>query len=143
LVLFVLALLGALLCAVLPAIAEQPPPGLKMEAMPAFGGHLKFGEWLPVWLTLENGDADLRGEARVRVIDRFGATTFAAPISLPAGSQKRVPVYVLLDNLPQALEVQLVNPKEKTHLSLDFRALWRNWLNRRRQVLIDGTRQFQ
>ena len=30
-----------------------------------------------------------------------------------------------------------------THLSLNSRALWRNWPNRRRQVLIDGNRQSQ
>jgi hypothetical protein len=41
LALLTLALLGALLSTVPPVIAEEPPPGLKMEAIPAYGGHFK------------------------------------------------------------------------------------------------------
>jgi hypothetical protein len=114
---FILVLLGALLCAVLSVVAEEPPPGLKMEAVPAYSGHFKYGEWLPVWLTLENSGSDLTAEARVRVPHSYGETTFAVPIPLPTGSQKRVPVYVLPNNFSQALEIQLVDSEGRLLLS--------------------------
>jgi hypothetical protein len=117
LALFILALLGTILYTVLSVGAEKPSLDLKMEAIPAFGGHFKYGEWLPVWLYLENSGSDLQAEARVRVTHSYGGTTFAVPISLPTGSQKRVPVYVPPNNLSQALEVQLVDPKDRLLLS--------------------------
>lgn len=93
----------------LTAVADEPPPGLKMEALAAFDGHFKYGEWLPVWVYLENSGADLDLEVRVRVSGNWGATTFAAPVPLPTGSRKRVPVYVLPNNFSRTLEVQLVD----------------------------------
>jgi hypothetical protein len=110
-VLLILALLVTLLCTVPTAIADEPLPALKMEAISAFDGYVKHGEWLPVWLYLENNGSGLRAEARVRAAHGHGVATFTVPVSLPPGSQKRVPVYVLSDSFTRALEVQLVDPK--------------------------------
>lgn len=96
---------------VAPAWSAAPPsvpPGLKMEAEAAFAGHFKHGEWLPVWVDLENSGPDLEAEARVRVTGNWGATTYAAPALLPTGSRKRIPVYVLPNNFSHMLEVELV-----------------------------------
>jgi hypothetical protein len=79
-----------------------------MEVEAAFDGHFKYGEWLPVWVRLENDGPDLEAEVRVRVPGRSGATTFAAPAALPTGSRKLIPVYVLPNNFSHALEVELV-----------------------------------
>jgi hypothetical protein len=79
-----------------------------MEAEAAFDGHFKYGEWLPVWVQLENSGPDLEAEVRVRVPGRSGATTFAAPAPLPTGSRKLIPVYVLPNNFSHVLEVELV-----------------------------------
>ena len=93
-----------------PAVmAQEPPPGLKMDAAAAFDGHFKYGEWLLVWVTLENSGADLNAEVRVRVAGTMGYTTFATQVPLPTGSRKRVPVYVLPNNFTRQLEVQLVD----------------------------------
>jgi hypothetical protein len=96
---------------VAPAWSAAPPsapPGLKMEAKAAFAGYFKHGEWLPVWVGLENSGPDLEAEARVRVTGSWGATTYAAPALLPTGSRKRIPVYVLPNNFSHMLEVELV-----------------------------------
>jgi len=79
-----------------------------MEAQAAFDGYFKYGEWLPVWVQLENSGPDLVGEVRVRVPGSWGATTFAAPAPLPTGSRKLIPVYVLPNNFSHVLEVELV-----------------------------------
>lgn len=92
-----------------PAVAQEPPPGLTMDAVAAFGGHFKYGEWLPVWVTLENGGADMDVEVRVRVAGTMGFTTYAVQVPLPNGSRKRVPVYVLPNNFSRQLEVQVVD----------------------------------
>jgi len=83
-----------------------------MEAQAAFDGYFKYGEWLPVWVQLENSGPDLEGEVRVRVPGSWGATTFAAPALLPTGSRKLIPVYVLPNNFSHVLEVELVADDE-------------------------------
>jgi hypothetical protein len=110
---FALGVWAALLLGPVPvAGAQEPPAGLNMEAIAAFGGHCKYGEWLPVWAYLQNSGPDLNAEVRVRVTGSLGTTTFAARVSLPTGSRKRVPVYVLPNNFSRALEVQLVDDGE-------------------------------
>ncbi len=94
------------------AAANSPPPGLKMEAEAAFDGFFKYGEWLPVWVLVENNGSDLNAEVRVRVTGTWGVTTFAAPAPLPTGSRKRIPVYVLPNNYSHQLEAQLVRGDE-------------------------------
>jgi hypothetical protein len=79
-----------------------------MQAEAAFGGLVKYGEWLPMWVSLENSGADLEAEVQVTLVGSLGATTFAAPVSLPMGSRKRLPVYVLPNNYSHELEVNLV-----------------------------------
>jgi len=78
-----------------------------MEVEAAFDGYFKYGEWLPVWVELRNDGPDLDAEVRVRVPGDWGATTFASPVSLPAGSHKLIPVYVLPNNFTHVLEVEL------------------------------------
>ena len=110
LILFTLVVLA---CGRVPAaVADDPPAGLAMEAEAAFDGTFKYGEWLPVWVLLENTGQDLEAELRVRVTGSGGATTFAAPAPLPTGSRKRIPVYVLPNNFSHELEVQLVEGKD-------------------------------
>jgi hypothetical protein len=92
-----------------PALAvDAPPPGLTMEAEAAFGGLAKYGEWLPVWVHLENDGPDLAAEVQITLVGSLGTTTFAAPASLPTGSRKRLPVYVLPNNYSHELQVDLL-----------------------------------
>ncbi len=116
-VLFILALLVTLLCAVPTVVADGPSRDLKMEAVPGFGGYVKRGEWLPIWLELENNGPDLQAEAHVSVSHSDGTVTYAVPLSLAPGSRTRTPVYVLPDNLTRVLEVRLVDSQGTTLLS--------------------------
>ena len=112
-----------------PAAAQAETAGLTVEAEAGLGGHFKFGEWLPVWVELENVGADRIVEVQVRVVGTWGGTTFATPVSLPTGSRKRVPVYVLPNNYSRALEVHVVEGSElllkrqvdvHSHLNMDY-----------------------
>jgi hypothetical protein len=78
----------------------------------AYRGTFKYGEWLPVWVSLENAGRDLEAQVRVQVRGRGGPTTYAAPVSLPGGSRKRLPVYVLPNNFSRELEVQVVDGQD-------------------------------
>jgi len=89
--------------------ADGPDAALQLQAVPAFGGHFKYGEWLPVWAYLENDGADTSGEVRVRVPGSQGGVTYAAPVELPTGARKRVPVYVLPNNFSRQLDVEYVD----------------------------------
>ena len=104
------AILGAMAAfAPPPLYAAQSESGLRVEAVAAFGGAFKYGEWLPVWVSLENAGRDLEGQIQVLVQGRGGSTTYAVEVSLPGGSRKRVPVYVLPNNYSRELEVQVVD----------------------------------
>lgn len=86
--------------------------GIQMDAAAAYGGVFKYGEWLPVWVTLENSGADLEAEVQVRVQRSTTSTVFSVPVSLPAGARKRLPVYVLPNNFTREVEVRLVSGDE-------------------------------
>lgn len=104
-----LVTLTALTMALVPAGAAQDEPSsvFSMEADAAFGGHFKYGEWLPIWVRLENDGPDLHAEIQVQV-GGAGTTTFAAAAVLPTGSRKRIPLYVLPNSYSHELEVRLV-----------------------------------
>ena len=78
---------------------------VQMEAWAGYGGYYKYGNWLPVWVELDNQGADLEVEVQVRV----NTAIFAAPVSLPAGAHKRVPVFVIPTNFARELNVQVVD----------------------------------
>jgi hypothetical protein len=109
-VLIIITILAGSNLVVVPARSAlaSPPPGLEMEAKAAYDGYFKYGEWLPVWVQLENSGPDLEAEIQVHVTGSWGRTSFAAPAPLPSGSRKFIPVYVLPNNYTHVLEVQLV-----------------------------------
>ncbi|MEJ2266612.1 MAG: hypothetical protein P8X95_24460, partial [Anaerolineales bacterium] len=47
-------MLAAMLALAQLASAQDQRPGLSMSAEPAFGGYFKYGEWLPIWVQVEN-----------------------------------------------------------------------------------------
>ncbi len=106
LLVFLIILLGM---AATSAKAQESPKNITMSVTPAFQGYFKYGEWLPVWVILENDGRDLEGEVQVKVVRDFEQTTFALPISLPSGAHKRIPVYVLPNNFTHEIKVELVS----------------------------------
>ncbi len=96
-----------LIAGVGPAFAQSQTLTLKAEA--AYNGYFKYGEWLPVWVELQNQGADLEAEVRVSITSSQGTLVFSAPVALPSGSHKRMPVYVLPNNFSRELVVQLMN----------------------------------
>lgn len=105
LLIFTFILLGM---AVTPATAQESSQAISMEITPAYQGYFKYGEWLPVWVILENDGLDLEGEVQVKIVRDFEQVTFAVPVSLPAGARKRTPVYVLPNNFTHELKVEFL-----------------------------------
>jgi hypothetical protein len=93
-----------------PAARAQTPAPV-MAVTPAFDGYFKYGEWLPLYVSVENSGGDMEAELRVRVTGT-GNNVFAAPVSLPSGARKLVPLYVLPNNFTRVLEVQLVSQEQ-------------------------------
>ncbi len=90
--------------------AQSSAPHMTVTA--AYSGYFKYGEWLPVWVELENQGADLDGEVRVEVTSSQGMIVYSVPISLPSGSHKLTVVYVLPNNFSRELVVKLVSQGE-------------------------------
>lgn len=88
-----------------PAAAAQTGAPV-VSVTPAFGGNFKYGEWLPLYVSVENAGADMEAEISVRITGTTN-NTFTAPVSLPSGARKLVPLYVLPNNFSRVLDVQL------------------------------------
>ena len=108
--LVILLLSGFLPLAISPALAQTN--GIEMKAYAAYDGYFKYGEWLPVWVELSNQGQDVEADVRIQVNGSQGSTVFSVPVSLPSGSRKRFPVYVLANNFSRELEVRLVSQKQ-------------------------------
>ena len=94
-------------------IQTAPPrllavPSLQMTAQPAFGGRFKNGEWLPVFVNIENSGPDLAGEIRVSITNQTGRLDFAVPAELPVGARKRFTLYMLPNNFSRSAKVEFV-----------------------------------
>jgi hypothetical protein len=93
------------------ATADEPA-GLTMTAQAAFGGRFKYGEWLPIFVNVENPGAELTGEIRVSITNQAGRLDFLVPAELPAGARKRFTVYTLPNNFSRSAKVELVQGEE-------------------------------
>jgi hypothetical protein len=92
--------------------AQAQARGLSMEVTTATDGYFKYGEWLPLWVQLENSGPDVNVEIQVRVSGSSGASVYAAPAPMPSGARKRIPLYVLPNNFSHEIEVQAVSNGE-------------------------------
>lgn len=90
------------------AVGAQAQTGLTMTAEPAYGGRFKYGQWLPVFVTIENNGPALQAEVRLEVSGRSGELEFSAPAELAAGAHKRIILYTLPNNFSRAIRVELV-----------------------------------
>lgn len=98
------------LLALLQALSAplQAAPAFEMKAEPGFGGRFKYGEWLPVFVDLENGGPDLTGEIRVLITSPTGQLDFNLPAELPTGARKRYTLYILPNNFSRSAKVEFV-----------------------------------
>jgi hypothetical protein len=93
------------------ALAQTPTlveSSLSMTVEPAFNGYFKYGEWLPLWVEVENNGPDLGASISVPVIGGGGTMVYVAPVELPTLSHKRLLVYILPNNFTRQIEVQLL-----------------------------------
>lgn len=92
-----------------PATAQEGV-GVTLAASAGFDGFYKDRTAVPVWVDVANTGAPLEATIAVTVGDSsFGDSTFyTAPVSLPSGSAKRVPLYVYLPEFGADISVQLL-----------------------------------
>ncbi len=95
-----LALLGS------PPVAAEPVSGITLKVEPFYSGHFKFGEWLPLRVSLANDGPAVKAEVWT---DTEGPTSFIAPVELPTGARKQLTLYVLPPSYAQSLRVRLMD----------------------------------
>ncbi len=79
--------------------------GVVLTVTPLLGGHVKYGEWLPLRVTLTNSGGDLDTEVRAEVAGNNGLAIYSHPVPLPTGARKEVTLYVQPPNFAQQLTV--------------------------------------
>ncbi len=86
---------------------------IDFQVEPAFEGNFKYGEWLPLWVTIENQGAAVEGTVQATMNTSGGAVSFASQTSLPTGSRKQFPLYILPNNYSREIVVQLLSSEEE------------------------------
>ncbi len=104
-----LRLLSGLFLALLLAPAAQDGD-LSITTRAGFDGLYKSTAPVPVVITARNDGPSIDGELRVAA--GRGALVFSAPVSLPTGSDKRVPLVVYVPPFQGDLSVELVSGDE-------------------------------
>ena len=94
---------------VLLNVIVAQPAAVTIKVEPYFGGHFKFGEWLPLHVTLTNDGSPVRAEVRADTTGSGGHTTYSVPVELPTGARKRLTVYVQSPSFAQAIRVRLID----------------------------------
>ena len=79
-----------------------------ISVTPQLAGHAKFGEWLPLQITLDNNGGDLDAELRVAISQNGGDAVYATAAPLPAGARKTITLNVRPPSFADTVEVQLV-----------------------------------
>lgn len=98
--------LGVLL---LPASTFAQAPGVSMAPTALYNGTVKYGEWLPIRVRLENSGADVTGMVQVRIGSAGQrAVTYAQTVELARGARKDVSLYVLPNTFSRRLTVEFV-----------------------------------
>jgi hypothetical protein len=110
-------LVALLLLFTVPGLATPSPlkaqtPDVTMTVAPYLGGHVKYGEWLPLRVSINNAGDDLNAEVRAEIAGSSGQALYAAPVPLPAGARKEVTLYVLPPTFAQAINVRLVQGEQ-------------------------------
>ncbi|MBK8985376.1 MAG: hypothetical protein IPM39_04735 [Chloroflexi bacterium] len=113
--------------------AQQPPDnGLTLAASAGYDGVYKSDFWVPVVITAANTGPAVEGELRIAVgSDTNGdRVVYAAPISLPTQSNKRVTMYVSLPRFTSEIQVVLQDANGRFLLSATS--------NKLNQLAVDG-----
>lgn len=98
-----------LLSLLVPSVAQDGP--LTLDARAGFDGLYEVMSPVPVVVTARNDGAPVEGEVRV-FVPAGGATAplvYSAPVSLPTGSDKRIPLVVHLPTFGDRLTVQFIS----------------------------------
>jgi hypothetical protein len=93
-----------------PAVAQAQTGQVSLRVTPAFDGYFKNGEWLAVWVEIENSGKNIEAQLSVQITSSATQATYALAVSLPSGARKRLPLYILPNNFSRELEVQLTGP---------------------------------
>ena len=97
------------LLAVFPHSLAAQSGGITLQVQPFFSGHYKFGEWLPLRVTVTNPGAAVSAQVRVEMTLAGGYTAWLVPVDLPTGAQKQFTLYVLPTSFAQVARVRVLN----------------------------------
>ncbi len=104
----IVVFLSALLAPGTVSAAPHAQSTVNLSAEPFFGGVFKYGEWLPLRVSVSNQGADLQAEVRVVVGQGAARVTYAAPAPMATGARKEIILYTLPPSYVRSLKVELV-----------------------------------
>ena len=91
------------------ASGQAAEPQIELQVEQTYEGNFKYGEWLLLWVTLENYGTDADIEVFANIPSSNGNGIYAINVSLPAGGRKQVPLYILPNNYSREINIQAVS----------------------------------
>jgi hypothetical protein len=115
--------IALLVLVVSPAPLAAQSGGITLQVQPFFNGHYKYGEWLPLRITVNNTGASVSANVRVEMTQTGAQSAWLVPVDLPTGAQKQITLYVLPTSFAQLARVRVLNgaqelAKENANLTL-------------------------
>ncbi|MCB0076597.1 MAG: hypothetical protein KDD73_04170 [Anaerolineales bacterium] len=97
-----------LLILLLPSFAhaQTPSSDITLEMTPLYGGSVKYGEWLPVEIAIENSGAAQSGILRIPNSTSGNVNYYGQRVELPAGARKVVTINTTVSNSARTLTAQ-------------------------------------
>lgn len=95
-----------------PPDPAQTGPNLTLQVEPYFHGQFKYGEWLPLRVTLANDGAPFVGQVRVET-QALTSNAWVTPVELPTGARKQLTVYTLPPSFVQTLRVRVMSGNQE------------------------------
>lgn len=101
------------LVSVAPQSLAAQTSGITLQVEPFFSGHYKYGEWLPLRVTVTNPGASISAQVRVEMSQTGGQTAWVVPVELPTGAQKQFVLYILPTSFAQVARVRVMNDTQE------------------------------
>ncbi len=96
-----------------PSLLAAQSGGITLQVEPFFSGHYKYGEWLPLRVTVTNAGAAVSAQVRVDMTQTGGQIAWLVPVDLPTGAQKQFTLYVLPPSFAQVTRVRVLNGEQE------------------------------
>ena len=97
-------------------VNAAPKSNLKVQVETGFNGSYKYGYDVPINMTIENKNKDIKGEAQIYAINGEGRSIiYSKSLSLPKNSTKNITLNVPIMNASTKFKIIILDNEDKVY----------------------------